>query len=146
MLFEVAEIKIDEDEIYSKVLSSKGGWLREASRDNETTDKKIKRSKPVSGSSNISVKCTKKACGNSKKRKTHCVWHMTETLLKDIIDEALEKRITDKVEFIMENEARKMADREFMLSVDNRWGDEGFLRCNTFFNVQEGVKKRRRRL
>ena len=67
---------------------------------------------------------------------------MTESLLKDIIDEALEERITDKVEFIKENEARKMADREFMLSVDNRWGDEGFLRCNTFFNVQEGVKKK----
>ena len=58
MLFEVAEIKIDEDEICRKVLSSKGSWLREASRDNETTDKKIKRSKPVSGSFNISVKCT----------------------------------------------------------------------------------------
>ena len=89
MLFECAKAISDEDDIYRKVLSFKGIWLREEIKDYKTGNKRVKRYKKVSASSNISVPCTKLNCTNSKKKKPDCVWHMTESLLKDINDEAI---------------------------------------------------------
>ena len=142
MLFECAEAIIDEDEICSEVLSSKEFWLREAIKDYETGNKRVKRSKQASATSNIAISCTKQACTRSKKKKPDCVWHMTESLLKDLVDVAIGEKIKERVENDIEKKAREMSDREFLLSVNNLWGDEAFLRCNLFSDVQERIKKK----
>ena len=62
---------------------------------------------------------------------------MTESLLKDLVDVAIGEKIKERVENDIEKKAREMSDREFLLSVNNLWGDEAFLRCNLFSDVQE---------
>ena len=67
---------------------------------------------------------------------------MTESLLKDLVDVAIGEKIKERVENDIEKKAREMSDREFLLSVNNLWGDEAFLRCNLFSDVQERIKKK----
>ena len=67
---------------------------------------------------------------------------MTESLLKDLVDVAIGEKIKERVENDIEKKAREMSDREFLLSVNNLWGDEAFLRCNLFSDVQEKIKKK----
>ena len=73
MLFECAEAIIDEDDIYAKVLSSKGFWLREAVKGYKTGSNRVRISKEEIASSNISELCTKQACTRSKEKKPDCV-------------------------------------------------------------------------
>ena len=67
MVFESAEAIIDEDDICNKVLSSKEFWLREPIKDYETGNKRVKRSKQASATSNIAIPWTKHACARSNK-------------------------------------------------------------------------------
>ena len=69
MVFECAEAVIDDDDICSKVLSSKEFWLREAIKGYETGYKRDKRSKQASATSIIAIPWTKQDCARSNKTK-----------------------------------------------------------------------------
>ena len=97
-------------------------WVAEVqsmTRDCQIENNRLKEARPEPDRPYTPVPCSKLAFTKDRKRRGPCIWHMTTSKLDKFIETAIYKAFEKKADEMIDEKAEKLAEWEYMLSVEN---------------------------